>query len=175
MKIDVSRILIDHAKTLRNAETNKISLADIGLFYVLPTLLGGLAEWQKFSVSKEIDNISITFFGVFIALLLNIQVAVFGIFQRKWDKSPDEKINVIRNATLRNRSKLLQEINANISYLILVSCLDLVIFILSFAKELKTGFAPLIVVTLYSHFILTLVMIIKRSHALFQKEYEETD
>jgi hydrogenase-4 membrane subunit HyfE len=171
MKIGVSRIVIDHLNTLRNAETGRIALFDLVIFFLLP-IFGGLASLLlRGSVTDEFYNVSITFFGIFIALLLNVQVAIFGIFLRKWDSPRDDRLAEIKLSKLVQRNLLLKEVNANISYLILTSCLALVFFLIMFSKDYETGIYPALSVVLYCHFMLTLLMVVKRSHALFQREY----
>jgi hypothetical protein len=119
---------MDHLNTLRNGETKNIAFFDIALFYLLPLICGLLALFLSCSVTDEFFNVSITFFGIFIALLINVQVAIFGIFLRKWDLPADERFAEIRLEKLAQRDRLLREVNANLSYLILISCLALVFF-----------------------------------------------
>ncbi len=119
MKINVSYIVVDHLNTLRDARTRKISKSDLFTFYAAPALIGTLSFWKLLGLTKDFYNLSITFFGIFIALFLNLQVAIFGILQRKWERPDDDKLAEIQAETLNNRRLLLKEMNANISYLIL--------------------------------------------------------
>ena len=66
---------------------------------------------------------------------------------------------------------LLSELNTNISYLILVSCSALILFLLFYSFPMPERFATAVTAFIYIHFILSLLMVIKRSHALFQLEY----
>jgi hydrogenase-4 membrane subunit HyfE len=174
MKINVSSIVSDHFSTLYDDRSNSISKIDIFVFYIFPIALAMLTYWYGFSVTEDTYNVSITFFGIFIALLLNIQVAIFAIFQRKWDIPSDEKLAKIQKKTVSDRKTLLTELNANISYLILVCCVALVSVLVFYMKKYISGIPPSIAVFMYGHFILTLIMIVKRSHALFQKEYRDS-
>ena len=173
MKVNISQILRDHFSTLRDGVSGEKSIADLLIFFVLPILLGFIAYTFQFEVSKDFDNLSITFFGIFVALLLNIQVAVFGIFQRKWEKSLDKSIAELQDERLLERRELLSEMNSNIDYLTLVSCFSIVLFLLLFATEWKGTFISAIAIVVYIHFMLTLLMVIKRAHALFSQEYLE--
>jgi len=171
-KIDVSGIVIEHIKTLRNASSQKLSPIDVFLFYGLPVLLGGMAFWfGVFVVSRDIYNISVTFFGIFIALFINIQVAVFGVFQRQWRVSDDPRIAELQQEKLLQRRDLLAEINSNISYLIVVSCMALVVFLILFVLDAKGNILGAMSAMIYFHFLLTLLMVVKRAHALFAREY----
>ena len=171
MKINVASIVRDHWATLHNAGSNSTSWADILLFYGLPGLSGVVAYAISLTIKSDSYNVSITFFGIFVALLLNIQVAIFGIFQRKWDIPSDKRQAEIQREQLDARRKLLSELNTNISYLTVVSSVALVIFLIFFVGEIKGSFGAAITTSVYCHFILTFLMVIKRAYALFQKEY----
>lgn len=173
MKIDIRYIVRDHMRTLRNAQTNKVSVSDIVLFYAVPAALAGAAFWLKFEFKKaDVFNVSVTFFGIFIALLLNIQVAIFAVFQRKWGSPIDDRMKDYQDKKFKDRQKLLSEMNANLSYLVLVSCLALFVLFVFYVQECLQGIGPAITVFIYTHFFLTLIMIVKRAHALFQSEYD---
>jgi len=144
---------------------------DVALFYAAPFGAAIASCHYAFTVKVDAYNVSITFFGIFIALLLNIQVAMFGIFQRKWEVPKDQRLAEIQHETLSDRRALLIELNANLSYLILVCVAALFAALVFYIMDWKDGAAPPIMVFLYIHFLLTLSMIVKRSHALFQKEY----
>jgi len=174
VKINVASIVRDHWATLYDVRSNRTNYTDVIVFYVLPILLGATAYTLSFKIKIDFYNVSITFFGIFLALLLNIQVAIFGIFQRKWETPNDDRQADTQRSELIDRRKLLSELNSNISYLTVVSCTALVVFIVFYVSENKEGVCPAISVTLYAHFILTFVMIAKRSHALFQKEYRDS-
>ena len=174
MKINVTSIIVDHFQTLRDAQRNKLSAADIFLFYFIPIIAGALGLFAEFTIRADAYNASITFFGIFIALLLNIQVGMFAIFQRKWEISSDIRVAAIQQEVLVERKTLLTELNANISYLILVSCVSLVASFLFYLEKWEWGFAPSLTLALYLHFLLTLLMVVKRAHALFHKEYRDT-
>jgi hypothetical protein len=126
---------------------------------------------NRFFVGPDFYNISITFFGIFIALLLNIQVAVFGIFLRKWEKPEDKRYADQIAKKAQDRNILLREVNTNISYLVLISFFALIIFLVFYTLKYIDGIFAAFSVFIYSHFLLTLLMIIKRSHAIFQGEY----
>ncbi|MGE7204886.1 hypothetical protein ACQKJZ_04305 [Sphingomonas sp. NPDC019816] len=174
MKINVASIVRDHFETLYDGRSNRTSVADLLLFYVAPSIAASAAFFIGLSLRADAYNISITFFGIFIALILNIQVAMFSIFQRKWELPSDKRIAASMADTLADRKKLLIELNANLSYLILVCCAALVLSLLSFIKQFNSDVVPAVMVFLYGHFLLTLLMVVKRAHALFHKEYHDS-
>lgn len=174
MKINVASIVRDHFDTLYDSRSNRASLFDFALFYGLPVIAAGASYYVGLRLKPEAYNISITFFGIFIALILNIQVAMFSIFQRKWEVPADKRVASSMADTLADRKRLLIELNANLSYLILVCCVALVLSLLSFIKSYDNGVIPAVMVFLYGHFLLTLLMVVKRAHALFHKEYRDS-
>lgn len=62
--------------------------------------------------------------------------------------------------------------NANLSYMTLFSCAALIAFLGFFVFDVPTIVAASVTTALYVHFILTLMMSVKRAHTLFQMEYE---
>jgi len=174
MKIDVRYIIRDHFRTLRDAKAKRTSVFDIILFYIVPLVVASSAYYQGVTFKKaDVYNVSITFFGIFIALLLNLQVAIFAILQRRWEPSQDARMQPYQQEKFENRQALLGEVNANLSYLILVCCLALFATLIFFVREWNSGFGPAATIFLYAHFLFTLIMIVKRSHVLFQSEYGE--
>lgn len=174
MKLNVIGIFRAHFRTLRDADKVGVSYFDVFVFYVVPLSAGFAAIYNNMAVKNDAYNISITFFGIFIALLLNIQVAIFSIFQRKWDLSSDKRVAANQSAALKQRRTLLSELNVNLSYLVLICCIALLAALVFYVGQWTSGIAPAVMVVLFLHFMLTLLMIIKRSHGLFQKEYVDS-
>jgi hypothetical protein len=173
MKINVSGIVRDHFGTLRDARSGSVSLGDIITFFVVPLAFGITAYVLRVCVVKDVYNVSITFFGIFIALLLNIQVAIFGILQRKWEPPSDKKMLEVQRAKREERRVLMSELNANVSYLVLFCCAVLVWFVMLFMSQRTGTIWSAVSIVMYVHFVLTLIMVVKRSHALFQREYHD--
>ena len=174
MKINVSSVVRDHLRTLRNVESSRVDYVDLIIFYGTPIAVAVAAFYSGFCVTIDGYSVSITFFGIFLALLLNIQVAIFGIFQRKWDAPSDPRLAEMQRQNLADRRTLLKELNSNISYLTLISCTGLSAVLMFYVFKITNGFGPAFSAFVYVHFILTFIMIIKRSHALFQKEYRDS-
>lgn len=174
MKINISSIIRDHVHTLHADGEKGVDKSDLSIFYGLPLIVASLAFYYAFAMPSDVHSLSITFFGIFIALLLNIQVAIFSIFQRKWDAPSDVKLARVHFETVRTRRILLSELNANISYLILICCVCLILSVWFYIQKISHSIAPAAMIALYFHFVLTLIMIVKRSHALFQKEYRDS-
>lgn len=173
MKIAVGVIIRDHLRTLYDKTAVAASVGELMLFYGAPLAIAAFGYGRSFSLKADGYNVSITFFGIFIALLLNIQVAIFAIFQRKWEKPTDPIEARTQERVIATRRELLEELNANISYLVLVCCVALTAAVVFYIGAWTTGAAPAFTLFLYAHFLLTLLMIVRSSHALFQREYRE--
>ncbi|WP_426022326.1 hypothetical protein [Brevundimonas sp. PWP3-1b1] len=171
MKIDIRQIIGDHLSTLKDGRTKRLSVSDLLIFFFVPVIMGLAAFLVKMPLDRDVYNAAITFFGIFIALLLNVQVAIFGIFQRKWPPPSDKKLLPIHQDRTRERRELLGELNANLSYLTLVCCVALVETFCFFVFKNFTPLAVCIVVSTSMHFLMTLLMTVKRTHVLFHKEY----
>ena len=172
MKIDFRLILVDHFHTLRNATNGKVNWWDIFVLYCSPFAVSGLSYYFCLNFDRDVISVSLTFFGIFLALMLNIQVAIFSVFQRSWRFSEDERIRKSQQDYLKMRRDLLKELNATISYLslfcVLATCLFLVMFILKLHGRIESAIS----VYVFAHFILMFLIVAKRAHILFKKEYD---
>lgn len=172
MKIWVFGIAKGHILSLSSSDTGKISYADIFVFYIIPIIFGWGASLAKISVNPGFFGISISVFSVFSALLLSAQIAIFGIYSRSWEPKNNRKENEFQTKNRNSRNLLIKEVNYNISYLILLSIISLFVFS---AMYLFTACGSVAIFTssaIYVHFSLTMIMVIKRTHSLFSREYE---
>ncbi len=173
MKIDFRIIVSKHLRTLADAQTGKLSVWDMIVFFAFPLAAGTYVYLEQLKVSKEVHNLSVTFFGIFVALLLNIQVAIFGVYARN-PRSPADGLNkAVFDKKIEDRRKILRELNTNISYLTLIGCLALFVMIFLFGRELESPLPSAISVAVFIHFLLTLLMVTKRAFILFDVEYSQ--
>lgn len=172
MKINIYIIFRDHINTFYDYESNSKSLFDFVLFYGLPIVLSLLSFYFSITMKSDYYNLSITFYGIFLALLLNIQVAIFSIYQREWRREESDRDEERVREKRENKRIILTELNSNISYMTALSCIALAAFLVFYALEINNSITAAISIFFYSHFILTFLMVIKRSHALFSHEYK---
>ena len=171
MKINIFRIVKDHIGTLQSFRNKKISVIDIFIFYILPINISTAVWYYCVKVPDDVYSISISVFSIFSALLLSVQVAMYGVFRSERKLSGDRILDESEKIRAEDVRKLLYEINANISYLILISCLSVVLFILFFIVKWNPYIESGMLAGIYSHFVLTLAMVLKRSHEVFSSEY----
>ena len=111
--------------------------------------------------------------AIFAALLFSVQIALFSILQRDMSATTgvQAKSRTGVERRLDERRELIREVNANISYLILIACLG-VAMLLGFSLTPHLSLVRSIISTyLVCHFVLTILLIIARVHTLFDEEY----
>ena len=165
-KINVLKIFRDHFSTLHRYKEEKVSIRDVCSFYIFPLFLSLLIGYVlDISLKKELVHILITSFSIFAALLFNLLILVYDIIVR-WKRGTQQVSEVV--------VKFLEEIYINISYSILISVASVVVLILNLFN-MPTWLATVVnVVSFYFliHFLLTLLMILKRVHILLRLEFK---
>jgi hypothetical protein len=162
-KINVAAIVSDHWGTLVHEHNHKPSLVDYLIFYGLPLVAAGLLVWLKGVFGQAVTGILITSFSVFAALLFNLLLLVYDL--------------VKRDTSAKLKLRFLEQIYNNIAYSILVA-ISLIVFLLLNLVALSFPFMqPRLVIAflvyfLAANFILTILMVLQRVHALFSKEFD---
>jgi magnesium-transporting ATPase (P-type) len=157
-KFSIWRIVIDHIDTLRNAKSRKYRPLDFITLFAVPVSIGGMATYYGYTLNKEIINSLMTSLSVFAALLFNLLLLVYSIVQRD-STAGLEKV----------RTKFLKEIYANISFCILLTVITIALLLITFIGIDAPRFTLILTLTVYSLtaiFLLTLLMILRRVHAL---------
>lgn len=170
MKISVRHIIADHFRTLTNARTGRISLVDLIIFYGAPAAIAALVILDLDRLPEAFYGLAISVFSIFAALLFSVQIALFSIIQRPYSRV-DAKLEESQDRHAKRRRELIREVNANISYLILVACIGLAtLLFFSIVPRLDVSRAS-ISCYLVAHFVLTILLVVARVHTLFNEEY----
>ena len=168
VKISVFHIIQDHLSTLRvyrggNAKKISVSGWDIFLFYVVPLFAAIVIYfWGNLSLDDEVISTLITSLSIFAALLFNLLILIYDIITKREHS--------------KRMTEFLREIYANVSYSVLISVLSVVAVLcglLHFSAKWAVIGINLVGFYLVTHFILTLFMILKRTHALLAAEMRE--
>lgn len=173
-KINPSVIVRDHIRTLKSYGSGRHSFGDIVIFLILPLgLAGALAYIHPKSdknpteiFSENVVEILVTSLSVFAALLFNLLLLVYDIVKKAKKDEPFAEL----------KTQFLREINANVSYSILVSMLAVVILLISLigtSNRLLQITIAFLVYFLLANFIVTLFMVLRRIHILLSKEFEK--
>jgi hypothetical protein len=179
VKINLSSLIREHYKTLKNDDKNRLSFVDFFTFTIIPVALCVLSIYFDLKINTEFRGALINFGAIFSALLMSVLVLVYDqenkLTERKLlvDKLKkqdiDDYVDIVNYA---DKKELLGQLYHNICFAIIVS-LSIVVF--PMLQIVASGFNctllnqwlinPIIVFTLYS-MILTTLMIVKRMHSL---------
>ena len=179
MKVDITCILRDQWKTMGGSTFGWTS--DLFFFIFIPLLLAYLTVRAEVTFPSEVYGYALTVFSIFSALLITAQIAIFGMFQKHADKvravdadnQSRRSIGAERDKPITERRKdNLKELNANISYLTLLSCVAASAVLAFLAFNLADCLETFVSMLLYSHFASSLAMVLKRFHIVFEDEYK---
>jgi hypothetical protein len=153
-RVDISDIVVNHLKSLSNANTSKSEFCDYFIFLIIPLLVATILPICKVFLSENIINIVITSLSIFVGLFFNVIVLIITSLVSKTD-------DVIKKVVLK-------EIIDNISYTILISLITIIFSIFSSQKaelfhQIMNGFCYFFLV----HFFMTLLLVLKRIYILF--------
>ena len=180
-KINVMKIITGHWKTLENNRTKRVSVGDMVTFLLIPIALAVLTVVFKFKFTTDLTSLLVNFGAIFTALLLSVLVLVYDqstkLEEKKHSSSGDISIGI--------KGTLLDQLYFNICYSIIISvALVVACFIeaicrskvgtvtipldnpISFCVDINTYFATPLVTFITVNLILTILMIVKRMHAL---------
>jgi len=163
-KINVLNIVRDHISTLRDYKTKKVSISDLFLFSLSPALISVLFLVFSGVMDETMVTLLTTSLSIFAALLFNLLLIIYDAVRK------EESLNSANNL----RKPYLKEVFNNISFCILTSVLAIVLLLIYsqvsifFLQYLLTFFSYYLVAL----FILTLFMVLKRTHILLSKEIE---
>lgn len=182
-KIDISQIITDHLKTLRNdnvvssAENDSvwkdIPPSDRRTFIYFPIIVGCILGFS-YPLTRELINVYATMMSIFAGFLFNLLVLC--IDRQKTIQERKNIPNVVPDM-IDKALKSLSELFSNISFMILLSVLILLLVLLVFFIPVNvnnfclTGVQIGLSWTVYSLFIifvLTLLMVLKRTYIITQ-------
>lgn len=173
-KVNLTKIFKDHCSSLKRSKrdgSDAISLQDVFVFFVIPAFVGWLSYHYFPIIKSETYNGSISVFSIFGALLFSAQIAMFGLLRKAPDRNISPADKRIDEAQIELERKLLIEVNGSISYLIALSCLSISALLVLSALNATGHFISGMISAIFSHFFLTVIMLVKRSHALFDNAY----
>jgi len=182
-KIDISEIVSEHLKTLRDENTGRGSTKELLIFFIFPFVISSALLLFKLVLGKDMINILIASLSIFVGLLLNLLMLLIAML----DKCK-EKINLSKEQQnpadiskkpffsfdinmLEKRQKLLRDSYHNISFAILLSLLTIPIMIIALANnEVVVYISNFFGYMFLTIFLLTLFMILKRVHLLLSSD-----
>lgn len=170
-KINVWPIIVNHVRTLRDHSTRKLSIADLLLFFGLPLALSLVGLRLKWNFSVNALNALLAAFSIFAGLLLNLLILVYTF-------STD---SIQPNALAKLKSEFIRQLHDNIAFSVLVSVSVVVVTLVGIMRVKADGainsdrveiIITSVLVFLTTHFVLTLLMVLKRIHAMLNEKLD---
>lgn len=161
-KINIWPIVRDHLGTLEDNRTKKISFLDLAVFFGIPVIAAVPLAWVDYALSDSIRNVLGAAMAVFVGLLFNVLLLIYDVVSRREASTSNQR-----------RREFLKEVYSNLAFAILIAVVTL-------ANLVSTAFVtqPIasltlsgIVYYLSGVFSLTLLMVLKRIHALFADQF----
>ncbi len=188
-KIDISDIIESHFSTLKGNNGEFIS-EDKKIFFKYPIFIGLLLVVVVGLPNENLIDFFTLSLSVFVGLFLNLLVLIMSLIDNKYGVKDKN-----------NRAELLKQTFYNITYTIIVSLIGLGILFFAnvplFSKELclclnflendylelpiEHKFKPIQIIiyfvfyAVFTHTILTLLMVIKRIYKLFKVEIDSAN
>ena len=154
-KVNVLPIVKEHLETLQDNRTKRTSLGDYLLFFCLPAASAVPLIWVNYGLSDGIRSVLVVAIAVSVfnvMLLPNVMLLAYDV-----------------GAANTRRQGFLREVYTNLAFAVLVGIVTLVLVVI-------TAFVPQNVVAtalsgavyyLSGVFLLTVLMVLKRIHAIF--------
>ncbi|WP_139235998.1 hypothetical protein [Pseudomonas sp. NFACC24-1] len=173
-KINVANIVLGHIATLADP-SGKRSLMDYVTFFAVPSVVAAVACFVGYNLNKDVSSMLVNFGAIFTALLLSVLVLVY---------DQESKLSLLKDTDPLYEAKktLLRQLYYNICFSIISSIVLVALCFahsvldgvvskvefggygvgLNYAKYILTPLVIFVVVNL----MLTIVMIVKRMHAM---------
>jgi sterol desaturase/sphingolipid hydroxylase (fatty acid hydroxylase superfamily) len=172
MKIRILQIVADNHRTLRSAQSNRIAIVDVAVFYMLPLLCTLAVLCTGATIDSTIASILVTALSIFAALLFNLLLLVCDIAKR------DPRYAISRNdPRTAIRAELIRQIFVHISFGILVALLAIGFLVASvWSKQWTTaaGITGAIGIGLIAMFVADLLLVMSRMHSLITSDLGRT-
>lgn len=177
-RIDILKIVRRHLQTLRNIgddnHVKKITANDKLLFFVFPVLISLTLTFFQISLDSQVANL-IAIISIFGGFLFNLLALIYGFLE----KIKNEKKELETDLS-KVKKRFANEINANISFNILISLVTTIFLIIynlipssncqiALIYYVKSLFL-FITYFLLILFVLTLLMVLNRIYILLQVE-----
>jgi hypothetical protein len=153
---------MDHIRTFLKTDGEHIDVGDFLLFFGLPLVSSLALVFTGRRLTEQTTSLLLTAFSIFAGLLLNLLVLVHSLIRRY--RSEDK---------FKDARRLLRELYANMSYGVLVCIVGILPLVVADGGSGYTWKAIIAgtVFFISLHFLLTLLMILKRVHVLLSTEF----
>jgi hypothetical protein len=169
-KIDVLPIITRHLGTLRDHSTGRRSAGDVFLFFGIPLIVSGAAVYYRIMLTPDALTAVLASFSIFAGLLLNLLLLVY----TRAGEEPKPDIFA------GNMRRFVRELSDTIEFAVLVSVFVVIGSLVAMATlkrqqnvEPHAGILlTFILIFLTTNFLLTLLMVLKRIHAMLVEKLD---
>lgn len=162
-------ILSDHLASLRRRNSDSFGLPDIATFIIVPALLGVILSVFVKMNDNALQGM-VTAASIFAGLLFNLLLLCFDLLSKaqveKSDGEPESKKRLDQKRTL------LQNLYANISFLILLAIAVIMLCVTGMFFRSVPALISLFIWVLSLNFMFTLLMVLKRVHSLLKNAHD---
>ena len=175
-KVNTAPIIKDHFQTLKRGKENKLSSSDCFLFFGIPFGAALVVVYCWGTPGKGLVEVLTTALSIFAALLFNLLLLIYDLVKKHETK--ESQATNIEDKEFTQRPKLktqiLQETYTNISFCTLIAIVTIGFLLLLYPENIfKSVIASLLSFIMYylvGVFLLSLLMILKRTHLLMKDE-----
>lgn len=157
-KLNISEIVYSHINTLSN-EHGKKSKGDFCIFFILPLIIAVLFACFVKKLPTDTINLLVNFGSILVALLLSLLVLMY---------DRHDKLLHGNETHQKYKQELIQQLYNNICYAILIAlCVVITCLLISLSNNtIYQKIFSILIMYLTSNLLLTILMIVKRIHAL---------
>lgn len=177
-KVCVSHIFKMHFETLSSTNGN-VSWGDIFTFYGIPLIPSISLFFIGYRMDKDLTSLVINFGAIFSALLLSVLVLIYDQEKKLREDQQEQSISDLGQPTYSIKKKIISSLYNNLCYAILMS---IVLIMVALFNQITTNVPNLyslgvclssMAVFIIINIMFTIVMIVKRMHALLHSKSSE--
>ncbi|MGC4999139.1 hypothetical protein [Streptomyces sp. DT195] len=167
--LNLKPIFIDHFQTLRTSSGNAevISKGDVASLYLIPLIFAAIAVWRDWRMGGIGDLL--TALSLMCGLLFNLLVLSFDVALRA-----AAQVRESQTETLATSGKILliRQFQANTTYALVVALAATIGLAVGASKDVEhfNSWVTAALIYLLTHFVLVLMVILKRIRAIFRNE-----
>jgi len=172
-KIHVGKILRDHWRTLRDGDSEHVSVGDLLLFFGLPAVGTVALIMQGATIDAQSAGVLLAAFSILTGLLFNLLVLLLSLIEKKTINDGEE----LEKIKQEQKHLVLEQTFGNISYCILLGIVLSIVCVGGLYEKEGAKWISKALTFLLSfggfHFSLNLLMILKRIHNLVDTKFAE--
>ncbi len=166
-KLSVIPIVLRHFGSFRSHRTKGVHFIDWLVQVVMPFALAILFASRGVTVNKDIATIMAAAISIFGGLLFSLMILIYGIVEKI-----AEEYKKTGSTVVAAKKKALEEIFVNVTFSIIVAIATVVILVIAtWDHKRLLPFITFLALFFSQMFVLTLLMIVRRSYLLMREQF----